>query len=125
MAWGGRAHAVATTRASSGVRRTSPPDKGTGEPANYRPRRRTASPPGSVHGDRRLAGLALARGADDDAARRASVGSRVAAESIQADEDTGGVGAGYRPIRAEGAARRVADHPEERPDIRSPVRSAG
>src|SRR2546421_727170 len=61
MAWGGRAQAAATTRASSGVRRTSPPDKGTGEPANYGPGRRGASPPGSVHRDRRLAGLALAR----------------------------------------------------------------
>src|SRR2546423_15093123 len=45
MAWGGRAQAAATTRASSGVQRTSPPDKGTGEPANYGPGRRGASPP--------------------------------------------------------------------------------
>src|SRR5207248_3079626 len=46
MAWGGRAQAAETTRASSGVQRTSPPDKGTGEPANYGPGRRAASPPG-------------------------------------------------------------------------------
>src|SRR5437660_12916759 len=101
MAWGGRAHAVATTRASSGVRRTSPPDKGTGEPANYRPRRRTASPPGSVHGDRRLAGLALARGAQHDAACGARLDERLVAEPIQADDRAGARGAGYRPIRQE------------------------
>src|SRR5207237_3861856 len=46
MAWGGRAHAAARTRGSSRVQRTSPPDKGTGEPANYGPGRRAASPPG-------------------------------------------------------------------------------
>src|SRR5207248_9577452 len=110
MAWGGRAHAVATTRASSGVRRTSPPDKGTGEPANYRPRRRTASPPGSVHGDRRLAGLALARRAQHGPARGATQDARLTADPTQADERARGRGPEQRPVRKQVALRRTQVH---------------
>src|SRR5207253_10380040 len=97
MAWGGRAQATATTRASSGVRRTSPPDKGTGEPANYGPGRRAASPPGSVDGDRRLPGLALARGAQHHAACGARLDERLVAEPIQAADRAGARGPGSLP----------------------------
>src|SRR2546421_6472012 len=44
MAWGGRAQATATTRASSGVQRTSPPSP-EGGLANYRRAGLMASPP--------------------------------------------------------------------------------
>src|SRR5205085_7549428 len=44
-ACGGRAQAAVPSKADRGVQRTSPPDKGTGEPANYRPGGRAASPP--------------------------------------------------------------------------------
>src|SRR5438552_15852685 len=98
MAWGGRAQAAPTTRASSGVRRTSPPDKGTGEPANYGPGRRAASPPGSVDGDRRLPRLALARGAQHHAACGARLDARLFADPIQADHRAVARGPGYRPI---------------------------
>src|SRR2546430_135756 len=44
MACGGRAHAAARTRDSSGVQRTSPPHKRTGAPANAGPGTHAASP---------------------------------------------------------------------------------
>src|SRR5437868_7298464 len=86
MACGGRAQAAVTTKANRGVQRTSPPDKGTGEPANYRPGRRGASPPASVHGDRRLAGLALARSTQEHTPCGPRLDERLLAEPIRADD---------------------------------------
>src|SRR5438045_7944123 len=103
MAWGGRAQAAATTRASSGVRRTSPPDKGTGEPANYGPGRRAASPPGSVNRDRRLPGLALACGAEHRHPGGAGPNQRKRAPAERMELDPRAVGREPRhgPVRQE------------------------
>src|SRR6266853_2197213 len=100
------------TSARNGVQRTSPP----GGDARTRKLSAGASggdPPASVHGDRRLTRLALARGAQEHTTHGPWLDKRLRTEPIQADNRAVAGRPGHGPV-GEWIARGIAQVGPER-----------